>query len=378
MSHTEEAISIARAIGYPVVVRPSYVLGGASMELCFNEKELCKYMKYAQDVSPKHPILLDGYLKDAIEVDVDALADGKACVIAGIMEHVEPAGIHSGDSACSLPPYSLCASAIHKIKEATKALAKELQVVGLLNIQFAVKDEACYVIEVNPRASRTIPFVSKATGIQWAKMAMKVILGKTIVELGIKEVTPSFYAVKEAMLPFSKFPEIDPVRQLEMRSTGEVMGMDPNFYLAYYKAQCAVYQKIPMEGGSVCFSIQEKHRSLYTSVIQLYSALDFHIITTVDIQGSVQGNPITLVNNVADIITKMDEGTIKLLISPSTHYTSPEAVKIRQAALQRAIPIITTLPAASITAHAIKTRKEETLTVTHLQHYYQKKLHCLP
>lgn len=373
VSHTEEATPIAQAIGYPVVVRPSYVLGGASMELCFNEEELRKYIQHAKDVSPEHPILIDGYLKDAIEVDVDALADGTACVIAGIMEHVEPAGIHSGDSACSLPPYSLSESVIHKIKEATKALAKELQVVGLLNIQFAVKDESLYVIEVNPRASRTIPFVSKATGIQWAKMAMKVIVGKTIAELGIKEVIPPFYSVKEAVLPFNKFPAVDPVCKLEMRSTGEVMGIDPNFYLAYYKAQRAANQKIPLEGGSICFSIQEKYLSLYTSVIQLYRALDFHIITTVDIKGVVKGNHITFVNNVTDIITKMDEGTIKLLISPSTQYTPPHEVKIRQAALQRDIPIITTLPAASITAHAIKTRKEKALTVTNLQHYYQKK-----
>ncbi|MCG8340282.1 MAG: carbamoyl-phosphate synthase large subunit [Cytophagales bacterium] len=373
VSHTEEATPIAQAIGYPVVVRPSYVLGGASMELCFNEEELRKYIQHAKDVSPEHPILIDGYLKDAIEVDVDALADGTACVIAGIMEHVEPAGIHSGDSACSLPPYSLSESVIHKIKEATKALAKELQVVGLLNIQFAVKDESLYVIEVNPRASRTIPFVSKATGIQWAKMAMKVIVGKTIAELGIKEVIPPFYSVKEAVLPFNKFPAVDPVCKLEMRSTGEVMGIDPNFYLAYYKAQRAANQKVPLEGGSICFSIQEKYLSLYTSVIQLYRALDFHIITTVDIKGVVKGNHITFVNNVTDIITKMDEGTIKLLISPSTQYTPPHEVKIRQAALQRDIPIITTLPAASITAHAIKTRKEKALTVTNLQHYYQKK-----
>ena len=247
---TAQALKIARQISYPVVVRPSYVLGGRAMQIVADDRALADFMSWALEVSPEHPILIDKFLEDAIEVDVDAISDGTSTIIGGIMEHIEEAGIHSGDSACVLPPYSLDASLQAEIARQTKALAAELGVVGLMNIQFAVKNKEIYLLEVNPRASRTIPFVSKATGVPLAKLATKVMLGHSLQELGLTgQIIPPYFAVKESVFPFRRFPGVDPLLGPEMRSTGEVMGLDNNFALSFAKSQLAAGQRLPSEGG---------------------------------------------------------------------------------------------------------------------------------
>ena len=242
-------MEVAARIGYPVLVRPSFVLGGRAMEIVYDQRDLEYYMKNAVEVSPGKPVLIDRFLDHAIEIDVDAISDGKDTIVAGIMEHIEEAGIHSGDSACVLPSISLNPGIIEQIKEQTRALARELNVVGLMNIQYAVKDDLIYVLEVNPRASRTVPFVSKATGVPLAKLATKVIMGMTLKDLGLtKEVIPSHVSVKESVFPFARFPGVDTLLGPEMKSTGEVMGIDENFGLAFAKSQLAAGQKLPLSG----------------------------------------------------------------------------------------------------------------------------------
>ena len=245
----EQAAEIAREIGYPVLVRPSYVLGGRAMEIVYDESDLRDYMARAVQASPDHPILVDKFLEDAIEMDVDAVSDGKRVVIGGIMEHIEEAGVHSGDSACSLPPWSVSGALLDEIREQTRLMALELGVVGLLNIQFAIKDRVVYVLEVNPRASRTVPFVSKAIGVPLAKLAAKVMGGATLAELGFTEERQlPHVSVKEAVLPFAKFPNVDTVLGPEMKSTGEVMGIDSDFGLAFAKSQIAANGLLPTGG----------------------------------------------------------------------------------------------------------------------------------
>ncbi len=235
-----EALEKAAKIGYPVLVRPSYVLGGRAMEIVYDEDDLAGFMERATEASPERPVLIDKFLEDAIEVDVDAISDGKTTLVCGVMEHIEQAGVHSGDSACSLPPYSLSEDIVNEIKRQTYLLAQELNVRGLMNVQYAVKDDQVYILEVNPRASRTVPFVSKATGVPWAKVATKIMLGKSLEEQGItKEITPQHVSVKEAVFPFVRFPGVDVVLGPEMKSTGEVMGIDTDFGNAYIKAQIA-------------------------------------------------------------------------------------------------------------------------------------------
>ena len=257
----DEAIAVAAKIGYPVMVRPSYVLGGRAMEIVYDEGSMTDYMRKAVKASPEHPILIDKYLEDAIEVDVDAIADGIDVVIGGVMEHIEEAGIHSGDSACSIPPYSLPPLIVGEIRKQSKALARELDVKGLMNVQFAVKDGEIFVLEVNPRGSRTIPYVSKATGVPLAKLAAKVMLGKTLKELGLtKEKELTYVAVKEAVFPFDRFPGVDTILGPEMKSTGEVMGIDEDFGLAYAKAQAASYNTIPTS-GKIFISVKDKDKA---------------------------------------------------------------------------------------------------------------------
>jgi len=255
-----EAVIVAEAIGYPVIVRPSYVLGGRAMKIVYDQNDLKSYTKLAITASPEHPVLIDKFLEDAVEVDVDAISDGSTTTIAGIMEHIEAAGVHSGDSACVLPPYSINASMIDEIVKATKAMASELNVIGLMNVQYAIKDKELYVLEVNPRASRTIPFVSKATGVSFAKLATKIMLGKTLEDLGTtEEKTPVHISVKEAVLPFNRLPDVDTLLGPEMKSTGEVMGIDFEFGPAYAKAQLGAGQNLPTS-GSVFISVQESDK----------------------------------------------------------------------------------------------------------------------
>jgi carbamoyl-phosphate synthase large subunit len=251
---------MSEEIGFPIVVRPSYVLGGRAMELVHTQVELEKYLKEAVEVSDQKPILLDGYLTDAIEVDVDVISDGSDIEIGGILQHIEQAGIHSGDSACSLPPYSLSKKVIQEIESQAKKIAKELNVVGLMNIQFAVQDEDVFIIEVNPRASRTVPFISKCIGESLVKSATKTMVGKTLKDIGFSNELPmNYFFVKEAVLPFDKFPAVDPILGPEMKSTGEVMGIGSSFGEAYAKAQRAANKVFP-ESGLAFISVKESDK----------------------------------------------------------------------------------------------------------------------
>ena len=277
---TSEALKVAESIGYPVVVRPSYVLGGRAMEIVYEPAALEIFMAKAVLVSPGHPILIDKFLEEAIEIDVDAVSDGQKTLICGIMEHIEEAGIHSGDSACVLPPYTLKPDQIERIKSNTYALARELGVKGLMNIQYAIKGETLYVLEVNPRASRTIPFVSKATGIPWAKVATRVMLGRTLESQGLtQEVVPPHISVKESVFPFLRFPGVDTLLGPEMKSTGEVMGIDQGFGLAFAKSQLAAGMDLPLT-GTVFISVKDQDKKMILSTAQKLYNLGFKIMAT--------------------------------------------------------------------------------------------------
>ena len=274
-----EGLKKARVIGYPVLVRPSYVLGGRAMKIAYDESDLIEFIKTAVAVSPEHPVLIDKFLEDAIEVDVDAVSDGKRTVICGVMEHIEEAGIHSGDSASVLPPHTLSTEIINEIKESTRALARELKVIGLMNIQYAIKGNIIYVLEVNPRASRTVPFVSKATGVPWAKVATKLMIGKTLDELKINEVNVKHISVKESVFPFARFAGVDAVLGPEMKSTGEVMGIDINFGMAFVKSQIAAGQNLP-KSGKVFISVKDGDKREIPFIAKKLVDLGFSIIAT--------------------------------------------------------------------------------------------------
>jgi carbamoyl-phosphate synthase large subunit len=275
-----EAFAVARRIGYPVLVRPSYVLGGRAMEIVYDDAALDHYMQNAVQVTPDRPILVDKFLEEAIEVDVDAIGDGRIVVIGGVMEHIEEAGIHSGDSTCVLPTHTLAPEIVDEIRRATKALAQELDVVGLMNVQFAVKDERVYVLEVNPRASRTVPFVSKAIGVPLAKLATKVMCGMTLAELGFtEEIVPPYYSVKVPVFPFSKFPGVDILLSPEMRSTGEVMGIDADLGHAFVKAYQAAGLKLP-KSGRVFLSVKNSDKRSIVPEARTLAALGYELFAT--------------------------------------------------------------------------------------------------
>ncbi|MFC1752097.1 carbamoyl-phosphate synthase large subunit [Thermoproteota archaeon] len=371
----EQAVKIAKKICYPVLVRPSYVLGGASMEIVYDDQELKRYMKSAIDVSPEHPILIDKYLEQAIEVDVDALADGKDCVIAGIMEHIEEAGIHSGDSACALPPHSLSKTLLQQVREATYKIAHELQVIGLLNIQFAVKNGNVYILEVNPRGSRTVPFVSKATGVPWAKMAAKVILGYKIKDLKLKEIIPNYTAVKEAVFPFNKFPGADILLGPEMKSTGEVMGLDADFGMAYLKAQLAAGQEVPRK-GCVFITVKDHDKPKIIPIAEQLKALGFVFVATAGTAKVLHDHGIK-----ADSVSKLLEGrpnVVDLIKNNEIHMvintpTGKNPVKdeiiIRQTALNNNVPVITTISGAKATVQAMEDYIHRNIEVKAIQDY---------
>ena len=376
-STVEQAVEVANRVGYPVLVRPSYVLGGASMEIVFNDADLEVYMKRSTEVSADSPALIDNYLEDAVEVDVDALSDGTDCVVAGIMQHIEEAGIHSGDSACVLPPYSLSSGLIDEIREATYRIAKELHVIGLLNIQFAVKEGQVYVLEVNPRASRTVPFVSKATGVAWAKMATRVILGQTISQLGLSEVKLTRYAVKEAVLPFKKFPGVDIVLGPEMKSTGEVMGWDDNMGLAYLKAQLGAGQVIP-ESGTVFLSVMDKDKPQLAGLARTLRDLGFKITATSGtahylLSQGIEAEPVKKVlEGRPNIVDHIKNQTVQLVINtPSGKHPRMDEIAIRQAALNYNVPVITTMTGGMATVEALKGYAIQKVTVSALQDYRQ-------
>ncbi|WOF16152.1 carbamoyl-phosphate synthase large subunit [Methanoplanus sp. FWC-SCC4] len=372
----EEAFEIAKKIGYPLLVRPSYVLGGRAMELVHDDIELQNYIKEAVRVSKKHPVLLDSFLQNAVELDVDAVCDGEDVLIGGIMEHIEEAGVHSGDSACVIPPQSLSDDIISTVRDYTKKLALGIGVVGLINIQYAVKDGVVYVIEANPRASRTVPFVSKATGIPLAKIAALAMTGIRLKDLEYKEPTLNHVAVKEVLLPFNKLPGVDAVLGPEMKSTGEVMGIDYDFGRAYYKASRAADNQLPLE-GTVFISIGNENKPDIIPIARKLCELGLSIIATSGTVDLLAGNNIQakLVRKVQEgspnVIDIMRKGEVSLIINtPSGKYSRQDHMQIMRAALDFGIPYITTLQAARAAAMAIETMKNEDVTIEPLSHYH--------
>ncbi len=374
-----EAVAIAERLGYPVLVRPSFVLGGRAMELVYHAEDLRRYMRSAIEVSSRRPVLVDRFLEDAIEVDVDCIADGEIAVIGAIMEHIEEAGIHSGDSACVIPTFSLSRSIRDEIMSATRAMAKELQVRGLMNVQFAVKGERLYVLEVNPRASRTVPFVSKAIGVPLAKLAAKVMTGMTLRELGFtSEIVPSHYSVKEAVFPFLRFEGANISLGPEMKSTGEVMGIDPDLGLAFAKSQLASQWPLPT-AGNVFISVKDVDKPNVIAVAREYAELGFGIIATSGTaeQLAAAGLEITKVFKVAEgrpnVLDLVKNGQIQFIINtPSGKTPRQDEVKIRTAALAQRIPIMTTVRAASASAKGIRSLQKGAMTVKSLQEYHAR------
>ncbi len=376
----EEAKVVAERIGYPVVVRPSFVLGGRAMEIVYDEKNLSDYMEKAVEASPERPILIDKFLEDAIEVDVDAIADGERCVIGGILEHIEEAGIHSGDSAMVLPPHTLGKDIIETIKRNTYAMAKELSVKGLMNVQYAVKNNIVYVLEVNPRASRTVPFVSKAIGVQLAKLATKVMLGKQLKELGFtKEKIISYVAVKESVFPFIRFPGVDAILGPEMKSTGEVMGIDSTFGSAYAKSQIAAGQKLPTK-GSVFISVKNQDKRNIIFVAKKLADLGFKIMATSGTADALKNNDIDvyvlpkLHEGRPNIIDLIKDGKVSLIINtPAGKATKEDELKIRSNAILYNVPLITTVSGAQASVNGIENLiKHPKVSVTSLQEYHKK------
>ncbi|MEE4351367.1 MAG: carbamoyl-phosphate synthase large subunit [Desulfatiglans sp.] len=373
----EQAIRVAGKIGYPVVVRPSFVLGGRAMEIVYDQADLEYYMNYAVEVSPGKPVLIDSFLNHATEIDVDAISDGHTAVIGGIMEHIEEAGIHSGDSACVLPPISLSPRILDQIRDHTKAIARELKVKGLMNIQYAVKDEMVYVIEVNPRASRTIPFVSKATGVPLAKLATKVIMGKSLTELGFtEEIVPGHVSCKESVFPFMRFPDVDTILGPEMKSTGEVMGIDRSFGRAFAKSQIAAGQRLPMS-GTVFVSVKDEDKEDLLETVSILRALGFKIVATQGTSDYLTSRGIAneKVNKVREgrphIVDMMKNEEVDLVINTTSGKKAiSESYSIRRTALASGIPYTTTVSGAKATALAIKAMIQGELEVKTIQEYH--------
>ena len=370
------AVEVAEAIGYPVIVRPSYVLGGRAMKIVYHRRELEDYTRLAIMASPEHPILIDKFLEDAIEVDVDAISDGQLTVIGGIMEHIEAAGVHSGDSACVLPPYSIDNNMLTTIMDATKAMAAELNVVGLMNVQYAIKGDQLYVLEVNPRASRTVPFVSKATGVPLAKLATKVMLGRSLPSLGFTEERfPVHISVKEAVLPFDRFPDVDTLLGPEMKSTGEVMGIDTEFGTAYAKAQIGAGQKLPTS-GTVFISVKKSDKDGMIPIAEQFHAIGFQIMATRGTSRLLTNRniPNTQVKKVSmgrpHVVDAIKNGEVQLVINTGTGDTPRrDGYMIRRAAIKYNIPYTTTLSGAKAMSRGITALKQKRYAVRALQDY---------
>ena len=379
-----EAEEVAQRIGYPVVIRPSYVLGGRAMEIVHDPTGLARYMTNAVKVSGSSPVLIDRYLQDAIEVDVDALADGRDVYIAGIMEHIEEAGIHSGDSACSLPPYSLPAEVIADIERQTAALAKALHVVGLMNVQYAVKDRDVYVLEVNPRASRTVPFVAKATGVAVTKIAARVMAGASLAEFNLKPQRLKHVAVKEAVFPFARFPGVDLILGPEMKSTGEVMGLDADFGRAFAKSQLGSGTDLPL-AGRVFVSVRDHDKPTVVEPCRRLIEMGFALVATRGTAAYLKsaGLAVEEVNKVLEgrphIVDQMLSGEVQLIFNTTEGAQAiADSFSLRRTALTIGIPYYTTVAGARAAVQAIAALRAGSLEVASLQSYFVGSLGAPP
>ena len=374
----EEAEAVAQRIGYPVLLRPSYVLGGRAMMIVYDDESLRQFFAVAARVAPGHPVLIDRFLEDAFEADVDALGDGRRCIIGGVMQHIEEAGVHSGDSACVLPPYLISDAQVEEMRRSTRAFAETLGVVGLLNVQYAVKDGTVYVLEVNPRASRTVPFVSKTTGVPLASVAAQVMAGHSLEQLGLRDDTAQPYvAVKEAVFPFTKLQGVDLLLGPEMLSTGEVMGIADSFGMAFAKAQASVDGALPLE-GTVFVTVNDHDKPTCTPIVQRLHALGFRIAATAGTARYLQerGIPATVVLKVHEgrphALDLLLSGEMHLLINtPLGKLTQQDDYLLRRAALQHRIPYTTTLSAAAAAAEAIAALRQHAGEVRSLQEWHE-------
>ena len=369
----DEAINISKSLGFPIVIRPSYVLGGRAMEIIYDGKKLKKYIDEAVKVSGKNPVLIDRFLSDATEVDVDAISDGKKVFVAGIMEHIEEAGVHSGDSACSVPPYSLKTDIIKEIEFQTTKLALSLNVIGLINIQFAVKNEHIYVLEVNPRASRTVPFISKAIGIPIAKIAARVMTGEKLSKFSLEKRISNTFAIKEAVFPFNKFPNVDVLLGPEMKSTGEVMGIDENFGLSFAKSQMACGNELPIS-GTAFISVKDKDKKNVLNFAKKLKQLNFKLCATTGTAKFLNNNGINCkkINKVREgsphIVESLNAKNIELVINTTEGTKSvSDSYSLRRSALVNKIPYCTTLAAANACIEAINSLKNKKITVKAIQ-----------
>ena len=375
-TNEQEAVDVANAIGYPVLVRPSFVLGGRAMEIVYQEEDLRRYIRTAVEASPEHPVLVDRFLEDAIEVDVDCISDGEISVIGAIMQHIEQAGIHSGDSACVIPAFSLSQKVLQTIESATKAIARELEVQGLMNIQFAIKEDEVYVLEVNPRASRTVPFVSKATGVPLAKLAAKVMAGRSLKELGFTQnVMPTHYSVKEAVFPFVRFPGIDIMLGPEMKSTGEVMGIDTDFGLAYAKSQMAAQSPLP-SGGNLFVSVKDADKPNIIKFAMELSELGFKLYATGGTAAAIAAAGISvnrlfkLAEGRPHVLDMIRNNNIDLIINtPSGKIPRKDEIRIRSLAVSRHIPALTTINGVEASIRAMRSLQAKGLNVKSIQEY---------
>jgi len=373
----EEAIAVAGLVGYPALVRPSYVLGGRAMEIVYDDTSLRSYFDRAVRVAPEHPVLIDRFLEDAFEADVDAIADGTRCIIGGVMQHIEDAGIHSGDSACVLPPYLITEEQVEEMRRHTRAFAERLGVVGLLNVQFAIKNGIVYVLEVNPRGSRTVPFVSKTTGVPLASLAAAVMVGKTLDELGLQDELPQPYvAVKEAVFPFSKLQGVDLVLGPEMRSTGEVMGIADSFGMAFAKAQISADGALPLN-GAVFVTVNDHDKANLVPIARRFHGLGFKVIGTegtaryLRARGIPTERALKVHEGRPNAIDLMVSGQIQLLVNtPLGKLTQQDDYAIRRAALQHRVPYTTTLSAASAACDAIIALRSRAGEVKSLQEWH--------
>ncbi|HSY42427.1 MAG TPA: ATP-grasp domain-containing protein, partial [Candidatus Acidoferrum sp.] len=383
-TNAAEALEASKKLGYPVLVRPSFVLGGRAMQIVYSDAELSHYMKFAVEASPERPVLVDKFLEDATEVDVDCIADvGHAragagtIVIGGMLEHIEFAGVHSGDAAMVLPPHTLSQNVIETIREYTHAMARELKVIGLMNVQYAVKGEKVYVLEVNPRASRTVPFVSKAIGVPLAKLAAKVMAGKTLAELGFtKESWPQYFAVKESVFPFNRFHGQDILLSPEMRSTGEVMGLDADLGVAYAKSQMAASSPLPVR-GKVFISVSDAHKDQVASVAKLFADLGFELVATAGTAGVLEKAGLKvqrtqkLLEGRPNVIDLLKNKEIQFVINtPSGAVPREDEIKIRTTAVYTGTPIATTLSGAKAAALGIAALRKSGYGVKTIQEYH--------